>query len=153
MSQDVGIHNAYAELSTGDSGLLLDLKEAVDLLSGVVEITSLNPEQESIVKFTAVDTYFDTISTEEYVFIQNLKAPVINQFIVYSSVMGTISVGVDVFNNYGLLLVPIAFLHWKGKPNTQLDRRGVPQPYERRREYHVRLDVNSELTCIDEVLV
>ncbi len=41
VADDVGISNAYAELSS--AALLLDLKEAIHLPSGVLEFTALTP--------------------------------------------------------------------------------------------------------------
>ena len=60
MSSEIGIQNAYVELSDGRSGLLLDLKVAVDLPTGVLELTNLTPEEDYIVKLFAVDTEFNT---------------------------------------------------------------------------------------------
>jgi hypothetical protein len=57
---EVGIHNAYVELASANSRLLLNLKEAVDLPTGVLEFTNLNPGKNYIVKFTAVDTDCNT---------------------------------------------------------------------------------------------
>jgi hypothetical protein len=40
VSSDIGIQNAYAELFAASSGLLLDLNEAIDLPSGVLDFKS-----------------------------------------------------------------------------------------------------------------
>jgi hypothetical protein len=125
VSSEIGIQNAYAELSDGRSGLLLDLKVAVDLPTGVLEFTNLTPGEDYIVKLFAVDTEFNTTSREEYVTIADVTAPVINQFFTYSSEVGTITVSVDVSDDSGRV-VAIAFLYWKEDPNNELDSWGIP---------------------------
>ncbi len=85
---------------------------------------SRNSGEEYIVEFTAADTDFNTTSREEYVFIKDLTAQVINQYILYSSVTETISVGVDVSDNSGRV-VANTFLYWKAEPNNEHDSWGI----------------------------
>ena len=125
VADDVEIQQAYAELSAASSGLLLDLKQAVDLPSGALEFLNLTPGEEYIVKMVAVDTNFNMTSREEYVSIADITAPTINQFITYNMEAGSITVGVDVTDDSGRA-VAIAYLYWKEDPNNELDSWGIP---------------------------
>jgi hypothetical protein len=126
VANDVAIQNAYAELSAASSRLLLDLKEAVDLPSGVFDFKNIMPGEEYIVKMVAVDTSFNSTSMEEYVSIADICAPTINQLITCSSEAGLITVGVDVSDDSSRAVV-IAYLYWKEDPNiNDLDSWGIP---------------------------
>jgi hypothetical protein len=121
---DVAIQNAYAELSAASIGLLLDMKEAVDLPSGVFELANLTPGEKYIVKMVAVDANFNSSSREEYVSLANIRAPTVNQFTTYNFEAGSIIVGVDVSDDSGRA-VAIAYLYWKEDPNNELDGWGI----------------------------
>jgi hypothetical protein len=64
MSFEVGIQNAHVEQPDANSGLLLDLKQAVDLPSRVLEFTNCTLGENYIDKFTAVDNEFNMTSRE-----------------------------------------------------------------------------------------
>jgi len=65
VSSNIGIESAYAELSAASSRLLLDLKQAAEFPSGVLEFTDFTQGDDYIVKLVAVDTEFNMSSREE----------------------------------------------------------------------------------------
>ncbi len=120
MSSVIDIQRPYAELSDGDSALLLDLKQVIDLPSGVLEFTNLKPGEDCIVKMVGDDTKFSMTSREKYIAIANVTAPVFNRYLTYSSVAGSIPISVDV-SDYSGRVVTIAYLYWLSDPNNELD--------------------------------
>ena len=55
MSSHIGIQSANAEMSAASSGLLLDMKQAVDLPSDVLELTNIIVGEDYIVKIADID--------------------------------------------------------------------------------------------------
>ena len=55
VSSHIGIQSANAEMSAASSGLLLDMKQAVDLPSDVLELTNIIVGEDYIVKIADID--------------------------------------------------------------------------------------------------
>jgi hypothetical protein len=130
VSDDVEIQSVYAELLNSDSYEQIEMQQSDDVPNGAVSYSALfnfqdvTPGNSYIVKMSAIDTNDNITSQEEYVSIVDTTAPVINQFLVYSFVVGTINVGVDVSDDSGRV-VAIAYLYWKEEPNDELDSWGI----------------------------
>jgi hypothetical protein len=110
---------------------LIEMQQADDVSDNAVSYSAIfnfldvTPGNSCIVKMSAVDTNDNITSPKEIVDIFDTPAPVINHFLVYSSEIGTINVGVDVSDDSGRV-VAISFLYWKEEPNNELDSLGIP---------------------------
>ena len=120
VADDVEIQSAYAELLDSNY-TLVELKQAVDIPSGVIEFINLTPGSWYIVKLTAVDTNDNITSREEYLTIADVTAPGINHLQVYSPTSGQLKVDVNVSDDSGGSVVCIAYLYWIFDTNNELD--------------------------------
>jgi hypothetical protein len=120
VADDVGVPSAYAELLDTDNALL-ELKEALDTPSGVVEFLNVQSGRSYIVRLTAVDANDNLSFREEYVTIADVTAPVINEFQVYSPTPGQLKVDVNVTDDTGGSVVCIAYLYWIFDLGDELD--------------------------------
>jgi hypothetical protein len=130
VSDDVEIQSIYIELLNSNTYELIEMQQADDVpddavsYEAVFNFLDVTPGNSDIVKMSAVDMNDNITSQEEYVDIVDTTAPVINPFLVYSSEVGTINVGVDVSDDSDRV-VAIAYLCWKEEPNDELDSWGI----------------------------